>query len=236
MKYVSGVEDHMRIVDLSGRVESGLWGYHELPGLEKIVPRAAVETIATVSENGFFASRVVLSTISGTYVEAGSHILENGRNLEDYSVDDFIRPAKVIKLPGVKPKTLVDADLLEKHAPVIEKGEALVIGTEWGKRWNKPGYVLECPNYSRDGLEWILSRDISILGVDVPCIEASWSEDDDESKGGLLGEMFSRGILLVAPLINVEKIRGSSGTLVCLPLNLKYTSGAPGRVVFMEEE
>ena len=226
----------MGIVDLSGRVENGLWGYYQLPGLENIVPRTEVETIATVRENGFFSSRIVMSTISGTYVEAGSHILEDGRNLGDYYVDSFIRPAKVIKLPKQEPKSLVDADLLRRYAPEIEEGDALIIGTEWGKRWNRPGYVLECPNFLPDGLEWILSRDICALGVDVPCIEASWSEDDEESKGGLLGELFKRGILLVAPLINVENISGTSGTLICLPLNLEGTSGAPARVVYMEED
>jgi hypothetical protein len=37
-----------RFVELSGMIEEGLWGYHELPGLENIVPRVVVETVATV--------------------------------------------------------------------------------------------------------------------------------------------------------------------------------------------
>ena len=44
------------VIDLSGKIEDGLWGYHELPGLEDIVPRVQLETIATVQEHGFFAS------------------------------------------------------------------------------------------------------------------------------------------------------------------------------------
>jgi kynurenine formamidase len=223
------------VIDLSGQIENGLWGYYELPGLENIIPQVEVETIATVKENDFFASRIVVSTISGTYVEAGSHILEDGKTLDEYDVNSFIRPARIIKLPEQKAKALVDDSILKKNAPEIKKGDALIIDTGWGKMWNKPGYVLQCPNMLRSALEWVLNRDISIFGIDVPCIEASWSEDDEKAKGGLLGELFKQGVLLVAPLINIDKIKADSGQLVCLPLSVRGTSGAPARVVFIED-
>jgi len=223
-----------KIVDLSGALENGLWGYHELPGLEKIIPRVQVETIATVKEHDFFASRITCSTISGTYLEAGSHILEEGKNLDDYTVTDFIKPVKILRIPEQPAKALIDDTILEAHAPGIAKGDALIIETGWGKMWNRPGYVLQCPNMLRSALQWVLDRDISIFGVDVPCIEASWSEDDAEEKGGLLGELFKRGILLVAPLVNLDKVKTDSGTLFCLPLAVKGTSGAPARVLFVE--
>jgi kynurenine formamidase len=223
-----------KFIDLSGILEDGLWGYHELPGLENIVPHVRVETVATVKEHDFFSSRIVLSTISGTYVEAGSHILEDGKTLDAYSIEDFIKPAKIVRLPEQPAKALINDGLLEANAPHIAKGDALIIETGWGRMWNKPGYVLQCPNMLRSALEWVLDRNISIFGIDVPCIEASWSEGDEEEKGGLLGEMFKRGVLLTAPLVNLHKIRVDSGTLFCLPLSVKGTSGAPARVFFME--
>jgi arylformamidase len=223
-------------VDLSGMIENGLWGYHELPGLEDSVPRVAVETVATVKDHGFFSSKIVVSSISGTYLEAGSHILEGGRNMDSYSIEDFIKPVKVVRLPEQPAKSLIDDRVLDAHAPKIDGGDALIIDTGWGRMWNRPGYVLRCPNMLRTGLEWVLDRDISIFGVDVPCIEASWSEDDEKQKGGLLGELFKQGVLLVAPLINLDRIKADSGTLFCIPMAVKGTSGAPARVLFMEGE
>ena len=79
-----------------------------LPGLENIVPRVAIETVATVKEQDFFSSKIVVSTISGTYLEAGSHILEKGRNLDSYSIEDFIKPVKIVKLPEQPAKSLID--------------------------------------------------------------------------------------------------------------------------------
>ncbi len=223
-----------KFVELSGVIENGLWGYHELPGLENIMPRVAVETVATVKEHDFFSSKIVVSTISGTYLEAGSHILEDGRNLDSYSIEDFIKPVKIVRLPEQPANNLIDDSMLDAHAPKIDMGDAMIIETGWGKMWNKPGYVLQCPNMLKTALEWVLDKDISIFGIDVPCIEASWSEGDEEEKGGLLSEMFKRGVLLVAPLVNLDRIEADRGTLFCIPLAVKGTSGAPARVLFME--
>lgn len=103
-----------KIIDLSGRLQEGLWGYYQLPGLENIIPGIEVKTVATVEKDGFFASKIGFSSISGTYMEAGSHILEKGKTLDEYSVEDFIKPVKIIKLPVQKEKALIDAALLEK--------------------------------------------------------------------------------------------------------------------------
>ena len=224
-----------RYVDLSGKLENGLWSYRELPGLEKLIPEVRIETIATVARDDFFASKVTLSSISGTYLEAGSHILEDGRNLDDYGVEDFIKPATIIRLPRQAEKALVDADLLAAHAPKIGKGEALIVETGWGARWNRPGFVLQCPNFSRSAVEWLLEHEPAICGFDITCIESSWSEDAVEEKGGLLGLLFKGGALLLAPLVGLDHVRSDHGMLYCLPLFAAGTSGAPVRAVWEEE-
>jgi kynurenine formamidase len=215
-------------------LENGLWSYRVLPGLEKLVPEVRIQTAATVRRNGFFASSLAMGTISGTYVEAGSHILEGARTLDRYRVSDFIKPARILRLPRQKPKALIDEKLLAAHAPSLRPGQAILVATGWGRMWNRPGYVLQCPNFTRGAIAWLLMRKPAICGFDVPCIESSWSEDVVEEKGGLLGMLFKSNALLVAPLVNLEKARTDRGTLYCLPLPVVGTSGAPARVVFAE--
>ena len=224
-----------RYVELSGKLQNGLWTYRALPGLEKIIPEVRVDTIATVRKNDFFASKLTLCTIHGTYVEAGSHILEGGKTLDWYQVSDFIKPARILRLPAQKPKALIDEKLLASHAPrSIQPGQAILVATGWGRMWNKPGYVLRCPNFTKGAIAWLLRHEPAICGFDVPCIESSWSEDVVEEKGGLLGMLFKKNALLVAPLVNLEKVRADKGTLYCLPLPVAGTSGAPARVLFEE--
>lgn len=87
------------IVDFSGTIENKMWGYHEIPGAENIIPKVRVEPVSFVKENGYFTSKITITSNSGTYIEAGSHILENGKNIDEYPLQRFIRPVKIVKLP-----------------------------------------------------------------------------------------------------------------------------------------
>jgi len=227
----------MRIItDLTEKLENGFWGYHELPGLEKLLPQFHLETSTTIEKDSFFSSKFSATTVSGLYLESQAHIINGGKTLDEYAADRFILPAKILKLPPQGPKAMIDGDLLAAHAPRIEKGDALLLATGWGTMWNKPDYVLRCPNMKRNAVKCVLEHEISLFGIDIPCIEASWSEDDTAEKGSLLRALFERDTLLLGPLVNLEKTESQSGTLICLPLKLKGTSGAPCRAVFVEEK
>ena len=223
-----------KIIDITGELENNLWGYYSLPGMEKVVPPVVISTIASVENQGFFASKISVSTISGTYLEAGSHVLTKGNNLDQHSLNQCILPDRVIQLPTQKPKALITVDLLTQFAPELNPGDALLIGTGWDQQWNKPGFVLDSPNLDRKALQWIIDKKIALLGVDLTCIEASWSEDDEEAKGSLLGSLFESGALLLAPIVNVRKITQKEGILLALPMKVKGTSGAPVRAIFLE--
>lgn len=92
------------ITDLSGTLENGLWGYHELPGLEKVLPRFHLETATTLENDSFLSSRFSATTVSGLYLESQAHIIEGGTTLDQYGVERFIVPAKIVKLPGRHPR------------------------------------------------------------------------------------------------------------------------------------
>jgi hypothetical protein len=48
--------------------------------------------------------------------------------------------------------------------------------------WNKPGYVLTCPNFRKSALRRVLDWNIGIFAVDVPYIEASWANNAEEER------------------------------------------------------
>ena len=80
-----------------------------------------------------------------------------------------------------------------------------------------------------------MAQPFAILGVDVPCIESTRSRPDGtEAAGNMLVPIFQRGILLLAPLVNLDQIQAPRGQLIALPLNIRAVSGAPCRAVFVE--
>ena len=135
----------------------------------------------------------------------------------------------------------MNREMLVEKAPEIAPGDALLIDTGWWRMWNKPGYVIDSPNFTSGALEWILEKKISILAVDATCIEAAWiGEEEDRAepgleKGGLLGALFKAGALLAAPVVNLGALKEDRGILMCMPLKVKGTSGAPARIVFISE-
>ena len=50
----------------------------------------------------------------------------------------------------------------------------------------------------------------------------------------MLVPLFQRGILLLAPLVNLDRIQTPRGQLIALPLNIQAVSGAPCRAIFVE--
>lgn len=223
-----------RLHDLTGRLTPGMWDYRVFPGLDVLIPPLEVEDVATVPRDGFLASRISLSTITGTYLEAGAHILADGPTLDAYGIDDFVRPARILRLGRLEADARIDGAMLAAADPGLEEGEALIVDTGWYAEWNRPGYVERCPKMVPSALEWILAQPIGMLAVDIPAIEAAWSEDDGEAKGGLLSQLFARGCLLLAPLVGLDKVPVDRGRLFALPLPVDGVSGAPARVVFEE--
>jgi arylformamidase len=227
----------IRIIDLSGPLYPGIWSYNVLPGLGVRLPEFCVEQTATRQQQGFEAFALSLSTVTGTYIETGGHMLPDMPDLSDLDPAAFVRPAVVCHVPPKEPEGLIRRADLVAHCPPLREGDALLIECGWGRQWRQPGYVTQCPGYHVDCLDWLLAQPFSILGVDVPCIETARSRPDGaEEAGNMLLPLFGRGMLLLGPLVNLEQVDSPRGTLVALPLAVEQVSGAPCRAIFIEDD
>jgi len=51
----------------------------------------------------------------------------------------------------------------------------------------------------------------------------------------MLPPLFQRGMLLLAPLVNLDQVQVPRGELIALPLRAEGVSGAPCRALFRED-
>ena len=224
-----------KIIDLSGPLDEGLWSYNALAGFRPRLPDLAVEQVATLDRDGFEAFRFELSSLTGSYIETGRHMLAEAPLLDELSPGDFIRPAVVCHLPGKAAGEMIHGSELVAHCPPVRQGDALLIECGWASHWQTEDFVTGSPAFHQDCLPWLLYQPFSILGVDIPCIESARSRPENgEATGSMLAPIFRRGILLLAPLVNLQEVRAARGELIALPLNFRGVSGAPCRAVFRE--
>jgi arylformamidase len=224
------------LIDLSGPLYQGMWSYNVLPGLDTRLPEFEVEKVTWVDRTGFESFRFEMSSISGTYLETSAHVIEGDPGLCDLAPSDFIRPAVVCHLPRKGARDLIHRAELEAHCPPVQEGDALLIECGWGARWRSTNYVLDGPSYHPDCLPWLLEQSFSLLGVDVPCIQSPYPlPDGARYEGNMLLPVFKKGVLLLAPLVNLDKVQVPRGELMAFPLCIEGVSGAPCRAFFRED-
>ena len=222
-------------IDLSGPLYEGMWSYSSLLDLKDGLPEFECKRVATIATDGYEAYGYRLSSLTGSYIETGRHMIEDAPVLSDLPLPSFIRPAVVCHVPRKGPGEVIHGAELEANCPPVQPGDALLIECGWGSRWGEADYVTGSPAYHVDCLPWFMAQPFAILGVDVPCIESARSRPDgSEATGNMLVPLFQRGILLLAPLVNLDQIQTPRGQLIALPLNIQAVSGAPCRAIFME--
>jgi kynurenine formamidase len=153
-----------QIVDLSGPLYEGMWSYRGLTGIPDSLPPFASERIAAVDTHGFEAFAYRMSSITGTYIETGGHMLPGMPHLGDLSPEAFMRTAVVCHVPRKGPQEVIHRAELEAHCPPVGEGDALLIECGWGERWEAPEFVRDSPAFHVDCLPWFLAQPFGLLG------------------------------------------------------------------------
>ena len=185
----------MKIIDITGTIKNGMWSYG--PSL----PEVEIKEVSNLSDDGDSSFSMLLGSISGTYLETGAHRLPNQPSLIEIPLERMLTEAIVFKLKDKNPLEHITVDELVSLNISIEENKALIIRTGWDRMWNKPNFIKESPHFTKDAMEWLLDKNPSIIGGDIPCF------DDPENSEGLVNMLFEKGALILAPLVNLDEIR-----------------------------
>ena len=219
----------MKLIDLSGPLENGMWSYGDP------FPEVRIEQVTTIEEHGVDTHKVTLSTISGTLVETGAHILEDAPSLDRVPLEQLYLDAAIIKVAPKQAREHITLNELRNSGVEVRPGDALLVYTGWDSKWNADNFVYDSPHFELDCIDWMLERDICLLGGDIPCF-------DDPQEGSLtselnaLGKLYRAGKMILAPVVNLGKAKKSRSKLLVAPLKVVGTCSAPARAVLFEEE
>lgn len=211
----------MKIWDISLAVTPGLpvW-----PGDSQTV----LERYMAISKgNAANVSRLTCSVHVGTHVDAPVHFIENGPTVDQLPLDILIGPVLVVELPNVE---AITPDHLENL--MLPAGTTrLLLKTRNSALWADPHHEFY-PDFvalTSEAARWVVRKGVRLVGIDYLSVQRF--RDTNPLTHRILLEV---GVVIVEGL-NLQGVPPGPYQLICLPLKLVSSDGAPARVVLIEE-
>jgi arylformamidase len=199
----------MRILDVSVPIRPGMVTY---PG-DPVVTLERVSAIAAGAAANL--SRLDLGVHTGTHVDAPVHFVDGAAAAEELPVEALLGPVRVV------PAQRLDAEELRG----LELTPRVVFKTRNSQLWEQTTFVDDFLSLDEQAARVLLSRGVQLVGIDYLSI------GDEAAHGALLGA----GVVTIEGL-DLRGVPAGDYQLVCGPLKLVGSDGAPARVFLIEDE
>lgn len=166
-------------------------------------------------------SKMTLGVHTGTHMDAPLHFIRHARSIDSMPLDATVGRARVIEIRD--PKSIKREELLG-HA--IAAGERILFKTTNSDRaWNSDAFDEDFVFIAQDGARYLAECGVRSVGVDYLSV-GGFREDGPETHHALL----AAGIWIIEGL-NLKDVAPGAYELVCLPLKLAGSEGAPARAI-----
>jgi arylformamidase len=186
-------------------------------------PAVKLEKISQIKE-GEMANLTHISTSVhvGTHVDAPDHFLGNGQTVEKIPLDRLVGPALVIELSTNQ--TISAEDL--RSAGITGKDQRLLLKTRNSKIWAEGlrEFQEDFIALNAEAAAYLVECGLEVIGVDYLSVAPYM---DPEPTHRILLEA---GVLIIEGL-DLSGIKPGPYQLLCLPLKIGGSDGAPARVL-----
>ncbi len=226
-----------KVIDITGVINNGMWNYDApFPDIN-IKPLPPIDWLGgkTVGAEIFEGCH----SQTGTYLETPAHSFGNGNSyaLIEVPVEKLIDIPCVVLNVGIwdmDPATGrrgITVEDLERcfNADQIQEGDAVLVGTGWGRYWFHPDNLDYAPYFTTDAMEWIIAKKPFLIGGDT----ARW--DHLEKPQAFWNDFYGNNILMGGPFVDLERCSAPRCKLTILPPKFAITSCAPARALIIEE-
>ena len=197
-------------------------------------PNFSLEEILNSEKDGFTLSLIKTGLHAGTHIDSPYHFYSDGRKIHEIKLDELIGPIKLIDVTNNLDNSLNNLDdsskgglqarkvIFEREINVsvfknVEKGDIVIVRTNWSKNWGLDNYFTQNPYLSEESAEFLIKKEITGLGIDSPSV-------DTLGKTVIHEKLLFKDIWIVENLKNLEQIPQDSNKnleFFCIPLPLK---------------
>jgi arylformamidase len=165
-------------------------------------------------------TNISFSAHTSTHVDAPLHFIDNGKDISDLPFNAVIGVAKVIE---IKDNKSIKVEELKVHN--IERNDRLLFKTcnsliDWSMKNFNNDYVF----LTTEAAKYLAEKKIRTIGIDY--LSIAGLNNIEEVHKVLLGS----GIWIIEGL-SLNGVHGGLYDLICLPINIIGSDGAPARAV-----
>ncbi|MCK9225661.1 MAG: cyclase family protein [Candidatus Muirbacterium halophilum] len=196
------------IIDLTMNIDKNTPVY---PGDTSFIEKAT----AIFKRDGNNVTSLYMSNHFGTHIDSPLHMLENGKKLDEYNIEDFVGLTTLIDCH--------DKVITENCIPQSINTPFLFIRTLWWKNYkNTKLFYSKNPVITPKCAQKIASLNIKGLILD------SWTPDNFPYEAHKI--LFKNNIFIVENTINSDNLP-KQFKIYALPIKLTNANGAPARVI-----
>jgi len=170
--------------------------------------------------DGANVTRIVLSSHTGTHIDAPRHFFDAGTTVDHLDLQVLIGPARVVEVPCVSHITVED---LRSHE--LLGVTRILFKTPNAPLWDRPGFQTTYHALTPEAAAWLVSRGIRLVGVDYLSVDAYEAKDFPVHRC-----LLQAGVVIVEGL-DLRAVPPGDYELYALPLLLQDGDGAPARVL-----
>ena len=166
-------------------------------------------------------SKFAASAHIGTHMDAPRHYLDGAAGIESLPLSAVIGPARVI---GIKDPDLIRIPELQPYS--LAQGERVLFKTRNSVEcWKRPTFQEKFVFIPKETAAYLAERRVQTVGVDYLSV-GGYEIDGPETHRALL----QAGIWIIEGL-NLEQVEPGDYDMICLPLKMIGSDGAPARAV-----
>jgi arylformamidase len=199
------------LIDITVPLRHGMVHYEGNPG----VCFERRQSIA--AGDGANVSRLDFGAHSGTHIDAPVHFLDDGAGAEEIPLEPLLGPAVVVDATGVE-RSLDDEAMRGLAIPA--GAERVLFKTRNSKLWESDEFTRDFVRLDGGGARYLIDRGVRLVGIDYLSI------GDHDAHVALLGA----GVVAVEGL-NLGAVDTGEYRLICLPLKIVGSDGAPARAL-----
>ena len=177
-------------------------------------PTVTLERVVSIAEGGVCnLSRLDFGVHSGTHVDAPVHFVDGAPAAEALPLDVLIGPARVLDLTAAE---RLDAAAFD----AVELAPRVLLKTRNSELWARDSFAEDFLALTEDGARALIDGGVRLVGIDYLSI------GDEAAHQALL----AAGVVAVESL-DLREVEPGEYELICAPLKLVGSDGAPARVL-----